>query len=95
MYSFCSGKKSCWNLDKNECSFKLLNNFWRLSSIPPAEEFQVDLVVMVDGFDGERGTVVAGGRGYFLKGPLVFLEQALIQLALKMFVHRIISIAIE
>ncbi|KAF8374118.1 sars-1 [Pristionchus pacificus] len=43
----------------------------------------VDLVVMVDGFDGERGTVVAGGRGYFLKGPLVFLEQAIIQLALQ------------
>lgn len=43
----------------------------------------VDLVVMVDGFDGERGTVVAGARGYFLKGPLVFLEQALINLALQ------------
>ncbi|CAD6199707.1 unnamed protein product [Caenorhabditis auriculariae] len=43
----------------------------------------VDLVVMVDGFDGERGTVVAGARGYFLKGPLVYLEQAIIQLALQ------------
>nr|CDJ83691.1 Seryl-tRNA synthetase and Aminoacyl-tRNA synthetase domain containing protein [Haemonchus contortus] len=43
----------------------------------------VDLVVMIDGFDGERGTAVAGGRGYFLKGPLVFLEQAIIQLALQ------------
>lgn len=43
----------------------------------------VDLVVMVDGFDGDRGTVVAGARGYFLKGPLVFLEQALINLALQ------------
>lgn len=43
----------------------------------------VDLVVMVDGFDGERGTTVAGSRGYFLKGPLVFLEQALINLALQ------------
>ncbi|NP_001080487.1 seryl-tRNA synthetase 1 L homeolog [Xenopus laevis] len=42
----------------------------------------VDLVVMVDGFEGEKGAVVAGSRGYFLKGPLVFLEQALIQLAL-------------
>lgn len=41
---------------------------------------------MVDGFDGERGTVVAGGRGYFLKGPLVFLEQAIIQLALQTLV---------
>lgn len=44
----------------------------------------VDLVVMVDGFDGDRGATVAGARGYFLKGPLVFLEQALINLALRM-----------
>lgn len=53
-------------------------------SVPPLMRiFQVDLVVMVDGFDGERGTSVAGGRGFFLKGPLVFLEQALINLALR------------
>lgn len=38
---------------------------------------------MIDGMDGERGTVVAGGRGYFLTGPAVFLEQALIQVALR------------
>lgn len=44
----------------------------------------VDLCVMIDGFDGDRGTSVAGGRGYFLKGPLVFLEQALINLSLQM-----------
>ncbi|NXG10775.1 SYSC protein, partial [Sakesphorus luctuosus] len=43
----------------------------------------VDLVVMVDGFEGDKGVVVAGSRGYFLKGPLVFLEQALIQYALQ------------
>ncbi|KAF6719532.1 Serine--tRNA ligase, cytoplasmic [Oryzias melastigma] len=59
----------------------------------------VDLVVMIDGYDGERGAVVAGSRGYFLKassranfcrceggrtrGPLVFLEQALISYALR------------
>ncbi|XP_048740826.1 serine--tRNA ligase, cytoplasmic-like [Ostrea edulis] len=42
----------------------------------------VDLVVMVDGVDIERGSVTAGGRGYYLKGPLVFLEQALINLAM-------------
>ena len=28
----------------------------------------VDLVVMVDGYEGERGAVVSGNRGYFLKG---------------------------
>lgn len=38
---------------------------------------------MVDGFDGARGSSISGGRGYFLKGPLVFLEQALINLALR------------
>ncbi|XP_043572655.1 serine--tRNA ligase, cytoplasmic [Chiloscyllium plagiosum] len=43
----------------------------------------VDLVVMIDGFEGEKAAVVAGSRGYFLKGPLVFLEQALIQYALR------------
>ena len=27
----------------------------------------VDLMHMIDGFDGERGALVAGSRGYFLK----------------------------
>lgn len=49
---------------------------------------QMDLVVMVDGYEGERGSVVAGGRGYFLKGPLVYLEQALISLATQMLGDR-------
>ncbi|XP_050590627.1 serine--tRNA ligase, cytoplasmic isoform X1 [Bombus affinis] len=43
----------------------------------------VDLIYMIDGIDGERGTNVSGGRGYFLTGPAVFLQHALIQLALR------------
>merc|ERR1712048_613841 len=43
----------------------------------------VDLVVMVDGVDSEAGTVVAGNRGYFMKGPLVFLEQAIVNFAMQ------------
>lgn len=43
----------------------------------------VDLIHMIDGIDGERGTNVSGGRGYFLTGPAVFLQHALIQLALR------------
>merc|ERR1712226_871253 len=43
----------------------------------------VDLVVMVDGFEGEAGAKVAGNRGYYLKGPLVFLEQAIINYGLE------------
>lgn len=49
---------------------------------------QYDLVAMVDGCDTDRGAVVSGGRGYFLKGPLVYLEQALIHLALQMLGER-------
>ncbi|XP_014212402.1 serine--tRNA ligase, cytoplasmic [Copidosoma floridanum] len=48
----------------------------------------VDLIHMIDGMDGERGSAVAGGRGYFLTGPAVFLEHALIQLALRKLFDR-------
>jgi len=44
----------------------------------------IDLVVMVDGVDMEKGTVAAGGRGYYLKGPLEALQDALIFLAKRM-----------
>lgn len=38
--------------------------------------------------DGERGAAVAGGRGYYLKGPAVFLEQALVQLSLRILLKK-------
>ena len=34
----------------------------------------VDLILMVDGMDGDRGAATAGARGYYLLGPMVFLE---------------------
>ncbi|CAF4654640.1 unnamed protein product, partial [Rotaria sp. Silwood2] len=43
----------------------------------------IDLIHMIDGHDSERGALIAGPRGYFMKGPAVFLEQAIIQLALR------------
>lgn len=39
----------------------------------------VDLVHMIDGIDAEMGAIVAGSRGYYLKGPCVFLQVALVQ----------------
>ncbi|KAJ8717421.1 hypothetical protein PYW08_005820 [Mythimna loreyi] len=48
----------------------------------------VDLICMIDGMDGDRGTAVAGGRGYYLKGAAVFLEQALIQLSLRILLKK-------
>ncbi|XP_022105365.1 serine--tRNA ligase, cytoplasmic-like [Acanthaster planci] len=44
----------------------------------------VDLIHMIDGLDGDRGAVVSGSRGYFLKGPAVFLSQAVQQYALRL-----------
>jgi len=43
----------------------------------------VDLIVMIDGVNSQAGTQVAGNRGYFLTGPAVFLEQAIVNLALQ------------
>ncbi|KFM63761.1 Serine--tRNA ligase, cytoplasmic, partial [Stegodyphus mimosarum] len=48
----------------------------------------VDLITMIDGVDSERGAVTAGGRGYYLLSAAVFLEQALIQLALRMLYEK-------
>lgn len=47
-----------------------------------AKYSHVDLIHMIDGMNGEKGATVSGGRGYFLTGPAVFLEHALIQFAL-------------
>jgi seryl-tRNA synthetase len=47
-----------------------------------------DLMTMIDGYDGERGAEIAGSRGYFMKGPAVFLEQAIIQLALNILAEK-------
>uniref|UniRef100_A0A1I7TDD3 Seryl_tRNA_N domain-containing protein n=1 Tax=Caenorhabditis tropicalis TaxID=1561998 RepID=A0A1I7TDD3_9PELO len=47
----------------NEDNNKVERTFGDLTTVKKYSH--VDLVVMVDGFDGERGTVVAGGRGYF------------------------------
>ncbi|XP_055329976.1 probable serine--tRNA ligase, cytoplasmic isoform X2 [Paramacrobiotus metropolitanus] len=43
----------------------------------------IDLIAMIGGCDTRRGAAVAGGRGYYLLGPVVYLEQALIQLSLQ------------
>ena len=61
---------------------------WENTKTKSLQMFQVDLVTMVDGFEGESGVVVAGARCFFLKGPLVMLEQALIQLSLQMLIEK-------
>lgn len=48
----------------------------------------VDLLHMIDGVEYARGVATAGNRGYFLKGPGVILNMALIQYALRFLSDR-------
>eukprot|EP00177_Eucheuma_denticulatum_P008311 GFKZ01015120.1.p1 GENE.GFKZ01015120.1~~GFKZ01015120.1.p1 ORF type:complete len:465 (-),score=75.84 GFKZ01015120.1:1194-2588(-) len=48
----------------------------------------VDLLHMIDGVEYARGVSCAGSRGYFLKGPGVMLNFALIQYALKFLIGK-------
>lgn len=43
----------------------------------------VDLIEMINGLDTEKGSLIAGSRGFFLLGPAIWLQQALIQYALR------------
>lgn len=46
------------------------------------ERHHHELLYMIDGYEPERGSAIAGHRGYFLKGPGVLLNQALINYGL-------------
>lgn len=48
----------------------------------------VDLLVMIDGVDYLRGANVAGNRGFFLKGPGVLLQQALVMLGTRILTRK-------
>lgn len=48
----------------------------------------VDLLHMIDGVEYARGVSTAGNRGYFLKGPGVLLNLAIIQYAMKFLSER-------
>lgn len=48
----------------------------------------VDLLHMIDGVEYARGVATAGSRGYFLKGPGVLLNFALIQYALNFLTEK-------
>ena len=49
----------------------------------PGNAHHYKVLEWLGGYDAERGTKIAGHRGYFLTGPGVLLNQALIQYGLK------------
>jgi len=49
----------------------------------------VDLLQMIDGVDYDRGSVVAGNRGYFLKGPVYFSNKHWCTLLLRRWLVKI------
>lgn len=42
-----------------------------------------EILAMIDGYDAKRGTKIAGHRGFFLKGPGVLLNLALINFGIQ------------
>jgi seryl-tRNA synthetase len=54
----------------------------------PTFKSHVDLIVDIDGMDGEHGADVSGSRGYFLKGAGWFLKEALLNYAVRFLSDR-------
>lgn len=50
--------------------------------------FHHEILHMIGGYDSERGVKVAGARGFFLKGPGVLLNQALINYGLSFLISK-------
>lgn len=48
----------------------------------------VDLIIDIDGMDGEKGSLISGSRGYFLKGAGWFLKEALINYSVRFLADR-------
>uniref|UniRef100_A0A6G1S8L1 serine--tRNA ligase n=1 Tax=Aceria tosichella TaxID=561515 RepID=A0A6G1S8L1_9ACAR len=48
----------------------------------------VDLIEMIDGLNTEKGSLIAGNRGYFLQSSAIWLQQALIQYSLRFLEER-------
>ncbi len=53
-----------------------------------AELSHHEVLTRIDGYDQDRGTKIVGHRGYFLRGPGVFLNQALINYGLNFLASR-------
>lgn len=54
----------------------------------PGHYFHHAVLSRIDGYDSERGQKIVGHRGYFLKGPGVLLNQALINYGLQFLAQR-------
>lgn len=67
---------------------------WSLDTEVPTPEpagkklNHVDLLHMIDGVEYTRGVTVAGNRGYFLKGPAVLLNMAIVQRGISVMVEK-------
>ena len=71
------------NEDENAVIRTFGNTSLRTQAGDQTFKSHVDLITMIGGMDAERGAAIAGSRGYFTTGPVVYLQQALIQYAMR------------
>ena len=55
----------------------------------------LELCNIVNGIETERGTSVAGKRGYFLRGPLVLLKMALERYAMDFLCNKKMTLSLK
>ncbi|KNC87644.1 seryl-tRNA synthetase, cytoplasmic, partial [Sphaeroforma arctica JP610] len=72
-------------IDQDEDNNEIYHTF---GETPEKKYSHRDLIEMIDGVDIPAGTIAAGNRGYYLKGPCVLLEFAVLQLAMTMLVGK-------
>lgn len=66
---------------------KIIRTFGEFASAD-GKLFHHELLYMIGGYEPEAGSKVAGQRGYYLTGPAVLLNQALINYGLKFLMDR-------
>jgi seryl-tRNA synthetase len=76
-------------VSRDERENKVVHQWGRCDTAGPARYFSHhQLLWMIDGYEPERGVATAGHRGYFLKGPGVLLNQALIMYGVQFLAKR-------
>jgi len=77
-------------ISNDEKDNAIVRTFGTMRVAEPGEQLltHVDLLRMLDAVDTEQGTVVGGGRAYYLKGPGVFLNLALINYGISFLTGR-------
>ncbi|KAJ5066674.1 seryl-tRNA synthetase [Anaeramoeba ignava] len=73
---------------KDDSFNETVSKWGEIKEKDPNQKHHHELLVMIDGYNQEKGAIVAGHRGYYLKGSAFLLSQALINYGLQFLIKR-------